>query len=143
MTQKRGLSSNYPPLPDNPDWVEFPRSDGDSSSWPRNTTYIVDDEDQINFMRPIPLDERGPSTKWRIDIAAALAVALKWPGIPVSQGSSSVQLISVLEGRSYVLKSFPSGYQLYDHQKGQKDNPRHDIYLCGSLCFFFFVAFQD
>ena len=38
---------------------------------------------------------------------------------------------STLEGPSYVLKSFPEGYQLYDHNKGPVKAPRHDPYLCG------------
>jgi Transcription-silencing protein, cryptic loci regulator Clr2/Transcription-silencing protein Clr2 len=35
-------------------------------------------------------------------------------------------------GPNYVLKSWPDGYRLYDHQKGPEDNPRHDLYLFGT-----------
>lgn len=35
-------------------------------------------------------------------------------------------------GKAHVLKSFPSGYQLYDHNKGKADAPRHDPYLYGA-----------
>lgn len=35
------------------------------------------------------------------------------------------------EGPKYVLKNFPEGYQLYDHNKGPASGPRHDPYLCG------------
>ncbi|KAI0369154.1 hypothetical protein BV20DRAFT_968342 [Pilatotrama ljubarskyi] len=102
-------------LPDNPEWLEFPRSDGDPSALPKNTKQIVDSEGQVNFMRPVPLDE-SLAIGWRVSVGAQLAVRM---GLP--------------EGRQYVLKSFPEGYQLYDHNKGPVKAPRHDPYLCGSI----------
>ena len=31
-----------------------------------------------------------------------------------------------------MLKDWPAGYQMYDHNKGPADRPRHDPYLVGS-----------
>ena len=76
---RRGYSDKHT-IPENPSWVEFLRSDGDQSLWPQNTTREVDSDGQVNYMRPVPLDEPGPSHKWRVEIASALAKALSWPG---------------------------------------------------------------
>ncbi|OSD04794.1 hypothetical protein PYCCODRAFT_1406971 [Trametes coccinea BRFM310] len=102
-------------LPDNLSWLEFPRSDGDPSVLPKNTKQVVDSDGQVNFMRPVPLDE-SLAIGWRVSVGAALATRM---GLP--------------EGPKYVLKSFPEGYQLYDHNKGPVKAPRHDPYLCGSI----------
>ncbi|KAI0654041.1 hypothetical protein C8Q70DRAFT_1142512 [Cubamyces menziesii] len=102
-------------LPANPTWIEFPRSDGDANILPKNTKQIVDSDGQVNFMRPVPLDE-ALAIGWRVSVGTQLAIRM---GLP--------------EGPSYVLKSFPEGYQLYDHNKGPVKAPRHDPYLCGSI----------
>jgi len=34
--------------------------------------------------------------------------------------------------RKYILSSLPEGYNLFDHRKGDRYNPRHDAYLYGS-----------
>ncbi|CCM01806.1 uncharacterized protein FIBRA_03873 [Fibroporia radiculosa] len=101
-------------IPDDATWIEFPRSDGDASLLPTNTERIVDAEGCVNFMRPVLIDE-GAAATWRIGIGAHLA---KRMGLP--------------EGPKYVLKSFPTGYHMYDHNKGPAAAPRHDLYLCGS-----------
>lgn len=38
-----------------------------------------------------------------------------------------------LDSKSWVLHSWPSGYQFYDHHKGQlsSGSVRHDLYLVG------------
>ncbi|KAI0348990.1 hypothetical protein OH77DRAFT_1526002 [Trametes cingulata] len=99
----------------NPTWLEFPCSDGDPSILPKNMKQVVDSEGQVNFMCPIPLDE-SLAIGWRVSVGAALAICM---GLP--------------EGPKYVLKSFPEGYQLYNHNKGPVKVPRHDPYLCGSV----------
>ncbi|KAI0630548.1 hypothetical protein C8Q77DRAFT_1133756 [Trametes polyzona] len=101
-------------LPENPEWIEFPRSDGDPSLLPKNTTRLVDSDGQVNFMRPVSLDE-SLAILWRVGVGAQLAVRM---GLP--------------EGPNYVLKAWPEGYQLFDHNKGPAKAPRHDAYLCGS-----------
>jgi hypothetical protein len=122
--------SNKHSLPANPHWVEFPRSDGDEQLWPKNRTRVVDSDGQVNFMRRVPLDEPGPSVKWRTDIAIALARALNWPGMLLCQ-VVNMQLTRSQEGPSYVLKDWPRGYGFFDHNKGSQDAPRHDLYLMG------------
>lgn len=39
--------------------------------------------------------------------------------------------MSAAEDKSYIIRDFPQGYQLFDHNKGPKDDPRHDPYLYG------------
>jgi hypothetical protein len=129
-------------LPANPSWVEFPRSDGNENNWPQNTTRVVDNEGQVNFMRPVPLDEAGPSMKWRTDIASSLARALNWAGMFCISNHSSIRLMQPSAGPSYVLKDWPKGYRMFDHHKGPQDNPRHDLYLMGEHAFFRLVAFS-
>ncbi|EJF64098.1 hypothetical protein DICSQDRAFT_153218 [Dichomitus squalens LYAD-421 SS1] len=101
-------------LPENPSWIEFPRSDGSAAALPKNTTKVVDSEGQVNYMRPVDVDE-SLSIMWRVAVGSQLAIRMQLP-----------------EGPKYVLKSFPEGYQLYDHNKGPANAPRHDPYLCGS-----------
>ncbi|EPQ56326.1 hypothetical protein GLOTRDRAFT_138088 [Gloeophyllum trabeum ATCC 11539] len=114
MSTHRGHGGNHQ-LPANPAWIEIPRSDGDSSQWPTNTTRVVDHEGHVNFMRPCALDESA-SIGWRRNIGTNLAKRL---GLP--------------DGRDYVLKAWPEGYQMFDHNKGPQDAPRHDPYLIGSV----------
>jgi hypothetical protein len=49
-------------------------------------------------------------------------------------GPLIIHLILSTEG-NYVLRGWPTGYQMFDHNKGPKDNPRHDAYLMGELHF--------
>ncbi|KAL4065830.1 hypothetical protein V8B97DRAFT_1880890 [Scleroderma yunnanense] len=101
-------------LPPNPTYIDFHVSDGDPVQWPENTTRLVDSEGHVNYMRPVPLDE-SLCIKWRCEVGASLAVQLKKPA-----------------GPSYVLRGWPEGYQMFDHNKGPAGNPRHDAYLIGS-----------
>ncbi|KAG1795158.1 uncharacterized protein HD556DRAFT_1235927 [Suillus plorans] len=108
----KGFGSSHA-IPPNPTFIDFPRSDGDPSNWPTNTTPHIDSEGHVNFMRQASLDE-SLSIKWRVEVAAALASKINMP-----QGN-------------YVLQGWPEGYQMFDHNKGPKDSPRHDAYLIGS-----------
>lgn len=38
---------------------------------------------------------------------------------------------ATLVGPTYVLRSWPAGYQMFDHNKGPASAPRHDAYLMG------------
>ncbi|OJA08512.1 hypothetical protein AZE42_09195 [Rhizopogon vesiculosus] len=109
----KGFGSSHV-LPPNPIFLDFPRSDGSTSKWPLNTTCHVDSEGHVNFMREVPLDE-PLAIKWRIEVGAVLATRL-----------------NMAPGHNYVLRGWPEGYQMFDHNKGPKDNPRHDAYLMGS-----------
>lgn len=66
-------------LPENPEWLEFERSDGNSSNLPKNTKQVVDGEGQVNFMRPVPLDE-GLAIGWRVAVGTQLAIRMGLPG---------------------------------------------------------------
>ncbi|OCH85503.1 hypothetical protein OBBRIDRAFT_798107 [Obba rivulosa] len=101
-------------LPNNPTWIEFPRSDGDERTWPKNTTRVVDHEGHVNYMQPTDLDERV-AINWRTNVAAKVASSM---GLP--------------DGQQYVLKTWPAGYHMYVHLKGPEANPRTDVYLFGS-----------
>ena len=56
---------------------------------------------------------------------------------------SILELIHFIDGPSYVLKDWPTGYRMFDHNKGHQSAPRHDFYLMGktarllrrTLCF--------
>lgn len=118
-------------LPDNPTWIDFPRSDGNTNQLPKNTTKIVDGEGQVNYMRPVGLDE-SLAIMWRVSVGAALAPKLGYPG----EYHAVTMLLPLCfdwlqEGPKYVLKSWPTGYQFFDHNKGPVKNPRHDAYLIG------------
>ncbi|KAG1770685.1 hypothetical protein EDD22DRAFT_865505 [Suillus occidentalis] len=108
----KGFSSSHA-IPPNATFIDFPRSDGDPSNWPTNNTPHIDSEGHVNYMRQAALDE-SLSIKWRVEVAAALASKLN-----MAQGH-------------YVLQGWPAGYQMFDHNKGPKDSPRHDAYLIGS-----------
>ncbi|KAI6113028.1 hypothetical protein F5141DRAFT_1111093 [Pisolithus sp. B1] len=109
----RGVSTGHV-LPANPTYIDFPISDGDPGQWPTNTTRVVDSEGHVNYMRPVPLDE-SLCIKWRCEVGASLAVRLNKPA-----------------GPNYVLRGWPEGYQMFDHNKGLAGAPRHDAYLIGS-----------
>ena len=67
-------------LPANPTWIEFPRSDGDASILPKNTKQIIDSDGQVNFMRPVPLDE-ALAIGWRVSVGTQLAIRMGLPGM--------------------------------------------------------------
>ncbi|KAH9479391.1 hypothetical protein JR316_0007981 [Psilocybe cubensis] len=41
--------------------------------------------------------------------------------------------LKLAEGPKYVLRDFPEGYRLFDHNKGPHKAPRHDLYLFGPV----------
>ncbi|KAI0343026.1 hypothetical protein BDW22DRAFT_1297142, partial [Trametopsis cervina] len=101
-------------LPPNPEWLEFPRTDGDKSTWPPNTKRVITGG-EVNYFRPVEQDE-SLSINWRRQVGSKIAESL---GLPA--------------GKAYVMKAFPNAYQLFDHNKGKPDNPRHDVYLYGEI----------
>lgn len=125
--RKLGLSHV---LPENPEWVIFPRSDGDARSLPKNTQRVIDSQGEVNFMRPVPLDE-STNIMWRVSVGGQVAIKLNYPGVCTLCVPVSSILISMQEGPKYVVKEWPRGYQFYDHNKGPAGSPRHDLYLCG------------
>ncbi|KAL4248109.1 Cryptic loci regulator 2 [Abortiporus biennis] len=92
---------------------DFPRTDGEEKRWPTNTKRIVTNG-EVNYYRPCTLED-PVSIRWRIIVGARVAEQLNLPA-----------------GRTYVLKDWPAGYHMFDHNKGKQSNPRHDAYLIGS-----------
>jgi len=67
-------------LPDNPVWIEFPRSDGNSSSWPKNTSLVYAPDGSVNWMKEVGIDE-GIALKWRKAVGHAIALDAGLPGV--------------------------------------------------------------
>lgn len=65
--------------PTNSTYIDFPRSDGNSSTWPINTTRNVDSEGQVNFFDYLPLSH-SQSVRWRMLVASAIAIDLQMAG---------------------------------------------------------------
>lgn len=119
-------------LPANPEYLDFPRTDGDAGTWPPNTTRIVDHEGQVNYYEHVPL-EHAQSIRWRMAIGDAVGLKLNLPGehdLLIFYRRQYLKLITV--GPKYVFRDFPDGYRLYDHNKGPQKAPRHDLYLFGA-----------
>ena len=66
--------------PANPTYIDFPGGDGNSSTWPINTTRIVDSEGQVNFFDYVPLTH-SQSIRWRLSVASAIAIDLRMAGV--------------------------------------------------------------
>ncbi|KAG5723675.1 hypothetical protein E4T56_gene20246 [Termitomyces sp. T112] len=111
----RKISEKAIEMPKNPHFLDFERSDGNSSRWPTNTTRVVDSSGEVNYMQPLTL-EHPQTIKWRLGVAQAIAAATGMPASP-----------------SYILREWPAGYAFFDHHKGPALNPRHDLYLFGSV----------
>ena len=87
----RRVSEKQFAIPPNAHFLDFERSDGDSFRWPLDTTPIIDGEGQVNFMKPIGIDETA-AVKWRLGVAQGLAIALKLPGIELISVPTKVSL---------------------------------------------------
>ncbi|KZV94584.1 hypothetical protein EXIGLDRAFT_766999 [Exidia glandulosa HHB12029] len=93
--------------------IAFPRSDGTASRRPDQPPTPTDGS--VNFFRPV--SSREPAhARWRHEVA--MRMALHVPSLDKS--------------KKYILAAFPDDYELFDHTKGSRDNPRHDLYLWGS-----------
>ncbi len=66
-------------IPANATVIEFKRTDGNSRSWPANTTRAADGDGQVNYMRYLDLDA-PTSVKWRLQVARAVALDKGMPG---------------------------------------------------------------
>ncbi|CAE6513759.1 unnamed protein product [Rhizoctonia solani] len=101
----------------NSQMLEWPRTDGDASRRPTGVSFTknVDHGGNVNYYRLVG-DTEEASVAWRREIGTYLAEEMNLP-----------------KGKVYWMKGWPEGYAFYDHQKGQLPNPRHDLYLCGSI----------
>ncbi|KAI0272510.1 hypothetical protein BC834DRAFT_948875 [Gloeopeniophorella convolvens] len=102
-------------LPANPQYLDFERTDGDAGLLPTNTKEIVDKDGQVNYMKPLALED-SPNIHWRRQIATKVAERMGKP-----------------PGKNYVLRAWPEGYHMYCHYKGKQAAPRQDLYLMGSV----------
>lgn len=74
----RRVNNNHT-LPANVVYVEFPRSDGDSSTWPIETERKVDREGNVNYYQPVELNE-STAILWRKGAGGKVAEVLGLPG---------------------------------------------------------------
>jgi len=59
-------------LPPNPEFLDFDRTDGDAKQWPTNTKEVVDADGNVNYMKPLGLDDSS-DIHWRRQIAIKVA----------------------------------------------------------------------
>jgi hypothetical protein len=78
----RRVSEKGVTIPQNAHFLDFTRSDGDSSRWPTDTTEVIDNEGQVNFMKPVGIDD-GPSIRWRVGVGQGVAKGLNLAGMPL------------------------------------------------------------
>jgi hypothetical protein len=62
-----------------------------------------------------------------------LRLTCKWLVRSLSANRRHVSEAIIPEGPSYILRDFPTDYRLYDHNKGNAADPRHDMYLYGGF----------
>ncbi|KAF7794256.1 hypothetical protein EIP86_005389 [Pleurotus ostreatoroseus] len=79
MSVRRSLGSRQHAIPADVIWLDFPRTDGDNSSWPKNQSEVVDSEGHVNFMRPMSVDE-NTGVLWRKVVGKFVAQKLGKPG---------------------------------------------------------------
>ena len=79
MSARRPANDTKFEEPANPTYIDFPRGDGNSSTWPINTTRSVDSEGQVNFFDHVPL-AHSHSVRWRMLVASAIAIDLQMAG---------------------------------------------------------------
>lgn len=62
-----------------PTYLDFLRTDGNVSSWPTQTTRIIDAEGHVNYYEPLT-PEHPQHIRWRTTVADAVARHLNMPG---------------------------------------------------------------
>ena len=79
MSVRRVANDTKLEEPVNPTYIDFSKSDGNSSTWPINTTRSVDSEGQVNFFDYVPLSH-SQSVRWRMLVGSAIAIDLQMAG---------------------------------------------------------------
>ncbi|KAF9563114.1 hypothetical protein CPC08DRAFT_706252 [Agrocybe pediades] len=110
----RRVADSGAALPSNPEYIDWRNSDGNVSTWPTATSRIIDNEGHVNYFEHVQ-SNHYQSIRWRTTVGDAVAKSMNMP-----------------EGKNYVMRDFPQGYRLFDHNKGPANNPRHDLYLFGA-----------
>jgi len=75
----RRVADSGTSLPANPEYIDFRHSDGNVSTWPTNTTRVVDSEGHVNYYEYVPIDHHQ-GIRWRTVVGDAVAKALNMPG---------------------------------------------------------------
>lgn len=75
---RHGASHIDRTLPPNPEFLDFPRTDGDSTKWRNDTKKVVDHEGHVNYHRVIE-DDEGASIHWRTQIGQHVAERIGLP----------------------------------------------------------------
>ena len=73
----RGIAGGHT-LPTNPVYLEFQRTDGDAKQLPTNTREVVDNDGQVNYMKPLG-PEDSSNIHWRCQVAIKVAEKLGKP----------------------------------------------------------------
>ncbi|KAG5654357.1 hypothetical protein H0H81_003815 [Sphagnurus paluster] len=84
----RRISEKGSDIPINPHYIDFERTDGDKSTWPKNTQEILDSAGEVNFLKPLEIDHPH-AIRWRLGAAKGIAIANKLPG-PASRRFRSI-----------------------------------------------------
>ena len=74
---QRNLAGGHT-LPPNPVYLDFEKTDGDPKQLPTNTTEVVDADGQVNYMKPVGLDDSS-NVHWRCQVAVKVAERLGRP----------------------------------------------------------------
>jgi hypothetical protein len=74
----RSFGSIEAALPENPIWLEFPRSDADSARWPTETKMVIRDG-EVNWYREVE-EVESKNINWRRVVACAVANKMGKPG---------------------------------------------------------------
>lgn len=77
MSVRKGNANHA--LPPDAVFIDFPRTDGDSNTWPADTERVVDAEGNVNYFRPYDHNE-GTSVNWRKNIGPLVAAKLGLAG---------------------------------------------------------------
>lgn len=94
-------------LPENIQYLEFTRSDGDSRTWPSNVVRTIDGDGHVNFMQYVDLDAAA-ALRWRIAAGSGAAIALELPSVfrpvtPPLYALNHLHILSWAKLRSQVL----------------------------------------
>ncbi len=121
-------SSELYALPDNPKFIEIHRSDGNEAHWPTKR-----DEERVVQSGWHPIAHDTPKDiRWRRRVGIELAKRLTLPG--------RIQVTSLIEKRvqpafsdpdSHILKTWPTGYRLFEKARLDDVEARSDVELFG------------
>jgi len=75
----RTINSTVEPPPADARWIEFPNTDGSHHKWPEFTGER-DTDGNINFLRPVHIDEKS-AVDWRKKVGKYLAEVCNYSGM--------------------------------------------------------------